>query len=381
MPPLFKEISEDLGLNLVQIGTVWGITSLAGIVISLLGGILSDRFGVKALLSTVCLLTGILGASRGLSNSFLILSITVFLHGSVRLIIPITLTKIIGLWFRGKNLGMAMGIFAMGMGLGFMLGQMISATILSPLLGGWREVLYFYGVVSIAVGILWYFFGKEPHRDDSTSGESSSVPLRQALSRLIHIKALWLLGFTLMLRLGSIMGMTGYLPLYLREQGWAPASADGALALFYGLSMLCVVPLTSLSDRLEARKAFLVIAQIVTLICFGLLPFVDGIPIWILMILSGAFMDCFMAIMVTMALETEGVGPEDYGTATGIMLTIAQAGNILSPPFGNSLASLNTGLPFLFWAALSAAALFTLVPIKDRLIKTKGSGLHSLTSN
>ena len=380
MPPLFKEISEDLGLSLVQIGTVWGITNLAGIFLSLLGGILSDRFGVKVLLSTVCLLAGILGAARGLSNSFLILSFTVFLHGTVRLIIPISLTKIIGLWFKGQNLGMAMGIFSMGMGLGFMLGQMFSATLLSPLLGCWREVLYFYGVVSIAVGTLWYFFGREPHHDDSTSGDSDSVPLRQALSRLIHIKALWLLGFTLMLRLGSIMGMTGYLPLYLREQGWAPASADGALALFYGLSMLCVVPLTSLSDRLGARKAFLVIAQIVTPICFGLLPFVDGISIWVLMILSGAFMDCFMAIMVTMVLETEGVEPEDYGTAIGILLTIALVGSIVSPPLGNSLASLNPGLPFIFWATLSAAALFTIAPIKDLLVKTKDSDLHSSTS-
>ena len=172
-----------------------------------------------------------------------------------------------------------------------------------------------------------------------------------------------------MLRLGSIMGMTGYLPLYLREQGWTPASADGALALFYGFSMLCVVPLTSLSDRLGSRKAFQVIAQIVTLICFGLLPFVDGISIWVLMILSGAFMDCFMAIMVTMVLETEGVGPEDYGTAIGILLTIAQVGSIVSPPLGNSLASLNTGLPFLFWAAFSGAALFTLAPIKECLAR------------
>jgi len=370
MPPLFKEISEELGLSLVQIGTVWGITNLAGIFIGLLGGILSDRFRVKFLMSTVCLLTGILGAARGLSNSFLILSITVFLHGTVRLIIPISLTKIIGLWFKGQNLGMAMGIFSMGMGLGFTLGQMISATILSPLLGGWREVLYLYGVVSIAFGILWYLFGREPHHDDSSTGDSKSVPLRQALSKLIHIKALWLLGFTLLFRLGSIMGMSGYMPLYLREQGWTPASADVAMAFFYGASMLCVIPLSSLSDKLGARKAFQVTALIVTLICFGLLPVVDGMSLWVLMILSGAFMDCFMAIMVTMVLETEGVGPEDYGTAIGFLLTIAQVGSIVSPPLGNSLASLNTGLPFIFWATLSGAALFTLTPIKDHSVNT-----------
>ena len=311
MPALFKEISEDLSLNLVQIGTVWGVVYLAGIFLSPFGGLLSDRFGVKSLMGVSCLLVGITGAARGLSYSFLTLSFTVFLVGIVRTIIPISLTKTIGSWFQGRNLGMAMGISFMGMGLGLMLGPMISATILSPLLGGWRGVMYLYGAVAITISIFWFLFGREPPQADSTTSDSVAVPFRQALSRIIRIKALWLMGFTLFFRWGGIMGVTGYLPLYLREQGWAPASADGILAVFYGVSMICVVPLSSLSDRLGARKAILFPALILTFIGFVLLPFVDGTPIWVLIIMSGLFIDAFMAIFVTMLFETEVVGPRD----------------------------------------------------------------------
>ena len=365
MPPLFKEISEDLGLNLVQIGTVWGLASLAGVFVSIIAGVLGDRFGVKLILSVSCLLVGITGAMRGLSDSFLALSITVFINGIVRFIVPINATKTVGMWFRGENLGMAMGISAMGMGLGLMLGPMISATILSPLLGGWRNVMHLYGAVSVVIGILWFLFGREPRQVDSTARDSGRVPIRQALSRLIHIKALWFIGFTLLLRVGCIMGMTGYLPLYLRDQGWAPASADGTLAAFYGVSTLCVVSLSSLSDRLGSRKVILFSALIVTIICFGLLPFVGGIPIWFLMIVSGVFMDGFMAISVTMLLETDGVKPKYSGTALGIIFTIAQVGGVISPPLGNSFASGHPGLPFIFWAALCLVALCTLAPIKE----------------
>jgi MFS family permease len=365
MPVLFKEISKDLGLSLVQIGTVWGIASLAGVFVSLIGGLLSDRFGVKVLIGVSCLLVGITGALRGLSVDFITLTVTTFINGIVRLIVPINVTKTVGIWFKGRNLGLAMGISAMGMGLGLMLGPMISATILSPLLGGWRNVLFLYGGVSVVVGIIWFLFGKEPRQVDSTTGYAGAVPIRQSLSRLIRIKALWLLAFTLMFRSGCIMGMTGYLPLYLREQGWAEASADGTLAAFYGISTLCVVPLSSLSDRIGSRKAILFPALLVTIVCVGLLPVVDGTIIWVLMILAGIFMDGFMAIITTMLLETEGVGAVYSGTALGLVFTLAQLGSVASPPLGNSFASANPGLPFVFWAALSIPPLVTLAFSKE----------------
>lgn len=366
MPALFKEMSDDLGLSIVQIGTVWGMSNLAGIFVSLLGGVVSDRFGVKLILVVSCFLMGITGSLRGFSHSFLSLSFTVFLLGILRMIIPIAVTKAIGIWFKGRYLGTAMGISAMGMGFGLMLGPMISATVVSPLVGGWRNTVHLYGGLAVLVGLLWIVFGKEPEPAGTAAGGTGRLPILRELARLIHIKALWLLGFTLFFRTGCIMGMTGYLPLYLRGQGWSPASADGALAAFYAVSTICVVPLSSLSDRLGSRKAILLPALIMTFLCFGILPFVDGTPVWVLMILSGMFMDGFMAIIVTLLLETEGVGPVYSGTALGFLFTISQAGAVLSPPLGNSLAAVYPGMPFIFWSLLSAGAVACLAPIRER---------------
>ncbi|MFC1949594.1 nitrate/nitrite transporter [Chloroflexota bacterium] len=365
MPVLFKEISEDLGLSLVQIGAVWGIASLAGVFVSLIAGILGDRFGVKLILGISCLLIGITGALRGLSDSFLTLAITVFIFGLVRAILPVNITKTVGIWFRWKNLGMANGIVGMGMGLGLMLGPLISATILSPLLGGWRNVLFLYGAISVVISIAWFLFGREPPQMDSVDGYSSSVPFRQALSKVIRIKALWFIGLTLMFRIGSIMGMAGYLPLYLRDRGLTDASADGTLASFYAASAICVIPLSFLSDRIGSRKAILFPALLVTIICLGLVPVVEVTVVWVLMIVAGIFMDGFMSVLLTMFLETEGVQSEYSGTALGVVFTIALLGGVFSPPLGNSLASINSGLPFVFWAALSVCSMVTLTLSKE----------------
>jgi MFS family permease len=365
MPALFKEMSVDLNLSLVQVGAVWGMASLAGVFFSLAGGVLGDKFGIKTIIPLFCILVGITGALRGLSNNYLTLMITVFINGVVRLVVPVNLTKAVGIWFRGQNLGLAMGISAVGMGIGLMLGPMISATVLSPALGGWRNVMYLYGGVSAAVGLIWFLFRKEPQEVDSLYVPPATVPFRRAFSELIRNKALWFIGLTLLFRAGGIMGMTGYLPLYLRDKGWPVAGADGSLAAFYGVSSVTVVPLSLLSDKLGSRKPILFAGLIVTVICFSLLPVVDGNAVWLLMVISGMSMDSFMAICTTMLLETRGVGPEYSGTALGIVFTITQIGSVVSPPVGNSLADTNLGLPFVFWAGLSIIAVFTLALCKE----------------
>jgi MFS family permease len=70
LPVLFKEISKDLNLSLVQVGLIWGISALPGIVTSLAGGAVGDRFGPKRILTAGCLLVGLVGGLRGLANNF-----------------------------------------------------------------------------------------------------------------------------------------------------------------------------------------------------------------------------------------------------------------------------------------------------------------------
>jgi Major Facilitator Superfamily len=74
LPVLFDEISTDLALNLVQIGWIWGIGSVLGIWVGLIGGSVGDRFGPRRTLAVACTLMGIAGAARGLSNGFAMLA-------------------------------------------------------------------------------------------------------------------------------------------------------------------------------------------------------------------------------------------------------------------------------------------------------------------
>ncbi|MFH1523894.1 MAG: MFS transporter [Chloroflexota bacterium] len=356
---LFPEISRELHLSVVQVGIVWGIASLPAIFTSLFGGAIGDRFGPERVLSLGCLLVGLSGGLRGLSQGFGSLVASVVLLGSLMPLILVNVFKTCGVWFPRKQLGLANGFLSMGMALGFLAGSMISATVLSPWLGGWRNVLFLYGGIAMLFSVPWAFVRRAPNTTQETS-DTGITSLRQTIMHVIKLRDVWLLGFSILVIGGCIQAVLGYLPLYLRGLGWPAVSADGALASFHTVSMICVIPIALLSDRLGERKKLLLVGGLMFLTGIGLLSVVNGIMIWVAVGLAGMVRDGFMAIFMTMIVETDGVGPAYVGTATGFVMIFSFLGNVLAPPLGNSFAEIAPSAPFVFWAILIAAGIFGL---------------------
>lgn len=368
MSVLAKEIADDLGLNLVQVGVIWGVGALLGIVTSLLGGALGDKLGPKRVLVASTLLGGLLGAARGLAGGFAVMTILMLLMGGFTSIVLINTIKVLGQWFPPRQLGLANGVQSMSMALGFMIGSLLSATVFSPLLGGWRNVLIVYGLLGAAFSIPWIF--TRTSATQPAAGESISV--RAALRHVAGLKNVWLLALGLLGVGGAIQGALGYLPLYLRGEGWPPIQADGALSAFHTISMIFVLPVALWSDRLKSRKPLLLIANLMIAAGFALLSFVSGGLVWAAVLLSGSVRDAFMAIFTTMTIESDRVGPLYAGTAVGFAFALGSIGNLIAPPVGNSLATLWPGAPFAFWAMLAVLGFVCLAMVKERVREAKG---------
>jgi MFS family permease len=366
MPVLFAEMSDDLGLSLVQIGAIWGAGSLAGLFTDLAGGAIGDRFGTRRTLAIGCLAIGVTGALRGFSTNFATLVSTVLLSGLMGAVVPMTLHKACGVWFSGKRLGLANGVVAAGMAFGLMTGSMVSATVLSPWLGGWRYVLFFYGGVAVVMMVPWVLTRAAPSEGAPSTNDGSTVSMRQALSHMVRLRNVWLLGAAILGVGGCVQGTLGYLPLYLREIGWPAAHADAALASFHAISLVSVFPLALLSDRLGSRKTLLVVATLMIGAGVGLLAVADGALVWVAVLLAGAVRDGYMAIFVTTVTEQDGVGAAYAGTALGLTSTLSRVGSLLAPPLGNSLASRDLRLPFVLWAAMALAGFAALYLIKEK---------------
>jgi MFS family permease len=355
IPVLFDEISKDLSLSRTQIGMIWGIGALPNIVTALVGGSIGDRFGPKRVLFVACVLSGMTGALRGLSGNFITLIATGSAYGLLASLVPMNAMKTCRIWFPSRQLGLATGVTSMGMALGFMVTSLISATLLSPWLGSWRYVLALYGGIAVVLSIPWVF--TRPAPIDPAVLDTRASSLREMFSHVAHIKRMWLLGFAIFGIGGCIQATLGYLPLYLRDIGWAGARADSAAGSFHLASMIFVVPIALGSDRLRSRRKVLIAAALMITTGIGLLSVVDGLLVWGAVIMAGMVRDGFMAVFFTTTMETDGVGPTYAGTASGFVLIFSGLGALIAPPLGNSLASITPELPFAFWAGMALAGL------------------------
>jgi NNP family nitrate/nitrite transporter-like MFS transporter len=339
---------------------------LAGIFIGLPSGLLADRFGVKRSLTVLCILAGIFGALRGFSVNFISLAVIMFLFGFMAAATPSIVPKVTAEWFSGKRLGLANGMLNVAWSIGAMAATMFSATLLSPWLGGWRNVMFFYGAPSVALGLLWLFTAREPDATENPEQLVAKVPFRQALSHVIRIKEVWIIGLVTLTNWGASMGYIGYLPLYLRNIGWTPTAADSAITVTSAMMSLGSIPMVLLSDKLKSRRGVMILCIAALAVGLVLIPYVNTTGIWLVIVISNFLRSGTGSIVNVMIFEAKGIGSVYGGTAIGLASTISMVGAFLAPPLGNSLADINQGLPFVFWACLAALGIPLMFLIKRK---------------
>jgi MFS family permease len=366
LPVLFKEISLDLGLSMVSIGTIWGMDPLAGVFVSLPGGLLADRFGVKRTLTVTCLLAGVFCALRGLSNNFLTMAATSFLFGLMATVVFTVAPKTTAVWFSRGQLGLTNALLQVSMSIGSMTSTMLSATVLSPLLGGWRNVLLLLGAPAVMIALLWLFTGREPQKSELPDSSSSSIPLRQALSKVIRLKEVWIWGIIQLTFMGSMTGFGGYLALYLRGLGWSAVSSDTAVTILAATGLIGMIPMVLLANRLQAPRPVFIFSMLTLALGLIIMPFIKGNWVYVLLVISGLLRSGAPALCNTLVIQIKGIGGTYGGTAMGLTTTIGMVGSFAAPPLGNSLAAIDPGLPIIFWGVLALVSLPLFWLIKDR---------------
>src|SRR4051812_13525087 len=122
IPALSPLLVDSLRIDYALLGTLVGLYMLPGVIFSLAGGLVGQRFGDKqiALLGLSLMVLG--GLWVGLSETYLSASLGRIVSGVGAVLLNIVLAKMVTDWFAGREIVMAMALFVSRLAGGHRLG-------------------------------------------------------------------------------------------------------------------------------------------------------------------------------------------------------------------------------------------------------------------
>ncbi|OGO16720.1 MAG: hypothetical protein A2Z02_04955 [Chloroflexi bacterium RBG_16_48_7] len=124
-----------------------------------------------------------------------------------------------------------------------------------------------------------------------------------------------------------------------------------------GGAFVGTLPVIFTTAKFMSPKTMVIVSMILMSVCGALFPVVSGPGVLVLSALSGFLRAAPSVLLTVLVLEIKEVGAEHAGTAIGFVYTLGMLGAFIFPPLGNSLASINPGLPFVFWSAMALLSL------------------------
>ena len=368
MPVLFSSVTHELRLSLAHVGMIWGALPLGVALFSILGGLLGDRFDLRKVIGIGSFVIALASGLRGTSSGPVTLIIFMFLCGAALSIVIPNLPKIVGLFFPPRQRGLAFGVVNSGFNIGAILATALGATFILPLVGSWRNVLFFYSAICIVLGITWLLVikrGKSGQAIAGTGTAEGEVPFREALAAIVRVKELWFLVIANMGVVGSYIALMGYIPVYLESAGVLKITGDTISSTIFMAGIIGAIALPALSDRTGTRKMILIICAAVMGISTYLLSISGTMLFWLLIPLIGIAAMGFITLSLTMPLEMGSVGHIYGASAVGLVVAGQNVGGFLFPIIGGNLAEINHVWPFIFWAIMIFAVAIGLFLIRE----------------
>jgi cyanate permease len=338
IPPLVTPIAHDLSLTYSQVGFILGTVLLAYIPLAVPVGLIIDRIGTKRSLMigiASASLSGILGS---FATNFETLFLSVFIFGLGGPFISVGSPKIVASWFFGRDRGVASGIYVTGASIGGSTALAITNTLIMPLVGTWRNTLRLYGLFGLLIAFICLLFAREATH--AQTGSTKAVPLREAITKLLRDKYVWIvaiIGFSSLFFAGY--GLGRWLPKLLELNGMSPAEA-GFFASVPGWSGLIGSVVIPSLGKAGSRKPLVFIVLMVQGICIFIVGVAIGWTLIVSLVFYGISSAATFPLLIAILMDLPQVGAEYMGAAGGILFSIGGLGSFIGPLMVGFLADL-----------------------------------------
>ena len=356
IPPLLPTLIGEFGLTHAAASSLVWLAALPSVFLSIPGGGLTGRFGVKrlAVIGAALMTAGSLLCSASGSISFL--QFSRFLLGIGGAMVLVSAPILICQWFEESELGGAMGVYGLNMPVGTIAAFNILGFVSQEF--GWRTSLFLTTAVNALALLCCLLFLKEKR--------TVSLQLARKFSSLLRNVDIWVLGLIWCFFNMAQIGYSTWGKSIFMTYGLSSGSSDVAASLLIAGSL--ATPLTGfISDKWAGnQKYFILIAAISMTLVFPLFPYV-GVAVIVYLALILGLLAAFLPPAV-FALPREILGAGNEGVGWGILNTFQNLAIIVGPlSAGYALDILKTTSPIFFLFTLfSLLSLILAIFLKSR---------------
>ncbi len=321
IPPILPFIQTELHLTYTQSGLLMSLFSLPGIFFSLLGGFLSDRYGIRRL-GTGCFLLMIGGTFLvGLGMDLRVLELGRVIAGIGASTLSVFLPKLLSQWFKGKELGLAMGTYNTGVPLGSVICFGLFGKIGS--LWGWRFPIFLTGIYLVIVFILFLALYRLPPSPE----RAGDKPLSIFKSLREMGLPIWFVGLSWLWFNASFTSFVTFAPGLFLQKSYTIEQSGLLIGIPLLGSLFFSAPIGYLVDRFKHQKWFVGTAGIALAVLTLFFNFSSSFLL--LVILMGFFSAMIPA--PTYSLPPEMLKIENVGLGFGVISTCSSIGLFVAP--------------------------------------------------
>ena len=323
MPGIAGHIIPEMGLDPAKFGMLANMPYLAGVLFGVVMGNVGDKVGIKKIM-TISIVVFIIGAFWRWQSvgSYAMLMVSSLVMGFGLAVLNANSTKGIRLWFPGKALGPAMGLYIAGASLGA--GAALYA---GPMLGTNTSLLV-SAVTAVITFIVWILCYKtHPAEDSQASGVQKG-----AFGAILKNKDVWIVSFMIFFVFGNSTTFQTYMVAALNNAA-AATGIDGTqmVALISAVSTVFVALSSIVGPAIVAKfsnlRIGMVLVCIVEGICTLAILFVPFGPLtWIIMIIAGLGLGTMLAMGKTVPALLPDVDPRNLGAVGGLQSTLQNLG-------------------------------------------------------
>lgn len=363
LSPLASRLMEEMSMTPMQFSSAFSSPMIPAIALGIVAGILSDKFGVKAVTSVGLVITAAGLCVRPFAGSYGSLMLSMILAGIGVTFINVNMSKLVGAWYPPGKVGQMVGISMVGGTLGMTVGTATTAMFPST-----KSAFMVSGAMAVAALILWILFikdGGNADRGQQASGES----VGNSLLKVLKSKNIWLVGICLMCIMGCNVALSSFLPTALASRGINASTAGLLSSVLTVGSLFGTFIAPSLIARCGSMKPALMIFGIIGGVCAALAWKLPVALIVVLLLVGGFCIGGLIPVFMSFPMLLPEIGPAYAGSAGGIITTLELLGAVVLPTYViTPLAGQNFTVYFIMAGAMMIimAAVAMLLPETGR---------------